>query len=1003
MKTLSFNFVFLIIITFLLNFLPTGFAQSTIHYSNFTYQETSIQPNLTGTQPHILQIKHYDDNSGTAVVRIGRTNYYDYGSGNYCYERRLLLRVIKADGSVIPINYEDATEIQDINYCAVSPLHKNPLNIYPLFDQYILVTYAYAINTSDPTTYVDRGMVFHWNGMIISKLEFDKSFLDPDTTNWHPNEFVVNNITPKKGFLRLSTVNGIGTNPEYFKWSQYGYNGNGSFSLLAYDMVSSLPNPTSFQVTVFATLDGGYALIYANTTSRTFTSNNTLATQFSADAGIYAIMLGYNQSTTPQALILYQLPIPNLNFTNLYCSVDFVYIGHSCIAYVTRTQTSQIQNIITTVITTTITPIAATPTVATPVVVPITTTITAPPTTITNSEDFYVKIRFLSTGSVIAVDPMFPQNKGSLTNVRTLPYGGYALIDRIISGQNINYTFELYNESDASANYDFPIRPLITNFNGAFDILQNNTMLVALNETTTYWKILSIQLPSLSPYNGSGSEYGNLHVNGAYPPKGFNSLELNSNYISITYQDPITFNDGSLKIYQKTSDGNITLRQLINTKSCNLGNGCNVSGNVVTLKVLSCAFNNPNAQYYIEMDNNFIKSKVYNEPILGIDPDMWIFNTANIQLISKRSGDIHGALRLTNDGTQYFNRLNKEAKDSFFDNLIKELTILIPTENGRLNTNKHTQKDPKDSSKIIISVSISEAKGSDKLTTTQIQSNLILLVTNKEFTGISTGSTTKYLDETYGYQRHQTIYEFFELHKTRFIIFFVAIALFTLIFLVAKLRSPDSENFCILMLGLTLLRFVTNIFFTFTDAVLIPNIFIPSVAFLFIPIVFNLVLAFAVLYSEKSDAYVDWFVQYGRVAVTFALASGANIDTLLILRANLMNFEMFRAPFSDASLTTIFWGACADALLTEIPQFIIQIIFLNSSVLFDAIPIFALVASGLSVLASITSKIFFIRYEAYSPYLSRFVEKRRTSTLEGLKVNRQTLDTNEVADTTDGN
>ncbi|CAG8786665.1 24518_t:CDS:2, partial [Gigaspora margarita] len=806
------------------------FAQSTIHYSNFTYQETSVQPNLTGTQPHILHIEHYNDNSGTAVVRIGRANYFDYGSMNYCYERRLLLRVIKPDGSVIEINYEDATEIQDINYC---------------------------------------------------------------TTNWHPNEFVVNNITPKKGFLRLSTINGIGTNPEFFKWSQYGYNGNGSFSLLAC----------------------GYALIYANTTSRTFTSNNTLATQFSADAGIYAIMLGYNQSTTPQALILYQLPIPNLNFTKLYCSVDFVYIGHSCIAYVTRTQTSQIQNIITTVITTTITPIAATPTVATPIVVPITTTITAPPTTITNSEDFYVKMRFLSTGSVIAVDPMFPQNKGSLTNVRTLPYGGYALIDRIISGQNINYTFELYNESDASVNYDFPIRPLITNFNGAFDILQNNTMLVALNETTTYWKILSIQLPSLSPYNGSGSEYGNLHVNGAYPPKGFNSLELNSNYISITYQDSITFNDGSLKIYQKTSDGNKTLRQLINTKSCNLGNGCNVSGNVVTLKVLGCAFNNPNAQYYIEMDNNFIKSKVYNEPILGIDPDMWIFNTANIQPISKRSGDIHGALRLTNDGTQYFNRLNKEAKDSFFDNLIKELTILIPTENGRLNTNKHTQKDPKDSSKIIISVSISEAKGSDKLSTTQIQSNLILLVTNKEFTGISTGSTTKYLDETYGYQRHP----------------------------------------------------------------------------------------FAILYSEKSDAYVDWFVQYGRVAVTFALASGANIDTLLILRANLMNFEMFRAPFSDASLTTIFWGACADALLTEIPQFIIQIIFLNSSVLFDAIPIFALVASGLSVLASITSKIFFIKYKAYSPYLSRFVEKRRTSTLEGLKVNRQTFDTNEVADTTDGN
>ncbi|KAF0533981.1 hypothetical protein F8M41_010289 [Gigaspora margarita] len=710
MKTLSFNLAFLIIISFLLIFLPPGFThniQNTVQYSYFAYQETSVQANLTGSQPHILHIDHYNDNSGTAVVRIGRVNYYDYCSRNYCYEQRLLLRVIKADGSVIQINYDNATEIQDINYCSVTPFAKNSINFYPLFDQYILVTYAHATNTSDPTTYVDR-------------------------------------------FLRLSTINGIGINPESFKWSQYGYNGNGSFSLLAYDIVSSIQNPTSFQVTVFATLDGGYSLIYANTTSKTFTSNSTLANQFSVDAGIYAIMLGYNQSTTPQSLILYQLTTPNLTFTRLYCSVDFVYIGHSCIAYVTQKQTSQIQNITTTVITTTITPTTAAPTV-----VPVTTTVTAPPTTITNSENFYVKIRILSTGSVLASDLMFPQNKGSLTNVRTLPYGGYAVINRTYFGRNINYTFELHNESDALVNYNFPIRPLITNFNGAFDILQNNTMFVALNETITSWQILSAQLPSLSPYNGSGSEYGNLHVSGTYPPIGFKSLELNSNYINITYQDSIKFNDGNLRIYQKTNDGNITLRQLINTKSCNFGNGCNASGNVVTLKVLGCAFNVPNARYYIEVDNNFIKSNVYNEPILGIDPDIWIFNTANIQPISKRAGNIQGALRLTNDGIQHFNGLSKEDKDSFFNNLIKELTNLIPTENGRLSTNKHTQMDPNDSSKIIISISISEAKGSDKMTATQIQSNLILLITNKEFTGISTGSTTKFLDETYGYQRHR--------------------------------------------------------------------------------------------------------------------------------------------------------------------------------------------------------------------------------------------------------
>ncbi|KAF0548457.1 hypothetical protein F8M41_025964 [Gigaspora margarita] len=693
-------------------------------------------------------------------------------------------------------------------------------------------------------------------------------------------------------------------------------NDNGSFSLLAEDIISSIQHPTSFQVTVFATLDGGYALVYANTTSRTFNSNNTLATQFSANAGIHAIMLDYNQSTTLQSVILYQFTTPNLNFTGLYCSVDFVYIGHSCIAYVTQTQTSQIQNVTTTVITTTITPSAAAPTV-----IPVTTTVTAPPTTITSSDNFYVKIRFLYCGFVISLDPIFPPNNGLLTIVRTLPYGGYALIDRIISGSNFNFTFELYDESNTLANYNFPIRPLITNFNGAFDILPNNTMLVALSETTTTsWQILSVQLPSLSQYNDN--VYGNLHVSATYPPKGSKNLTLNSNSINITYQDPITLNKGNLYIYQSTINDSKILRQLINAKFCNIGNGCSVSGKVVTLKVLDCTFNDPNAQYYIEVDNDFIKSSIYNEPILGIDPNMWTFNTVGGSGYQKRAGVIHGVLRLTSDGTQYFQNLNDAERERFFNHLINELTILIPTENGRLSSNGNYQKDTSDSSKIIITLSISEAKGSDnQRISTEIESNLNLLIKNKEFTGISTKPTTQYLDETYGYQRY---------------------------------------------------------LFTFTDAKLIPNIFIPSVAFLVIPVTFDLVLAFTILFSEKSEEYIDWFVQYGRVAVTFALASGTNIDTLLILRARLMNIEMFKAPFSDRSLTAIFWGACVAVFLTEIPQFILQIIVLNSNVLFDVVPIFAAVASGLSVLASITSKLFFIRHKAYSPYLSHFVEKRKT-------------------------
>ncbi|CAG8468936.1 13183_t:CDS:2 [Dentiscutata erythropus] len=935
MKSLSCNLVFLII-NFLLIFLPTGFTQ-TIQYSYFNYKESpSPYNNLTGVQPHIIEIKHYNDNPSTAVVRVARTNYF---VNSYCFEQRLLLRVIQANGSVIEINY-NATEIQDIqdiNYCYVVNDSNFPLNYYPLFDQYILVTYTHATNTSDITTYTDRGMVIDWSGTFVSgsNLDFGPSYLFQGTI-WYPDEYIVNNITPKKGFLRLSAtnVNGI----DSARWAQYQYNGNGIFSLLQTDTVQSVGlTLTSFQITVFATLDGGYAIAYANTTSSQ-TYNSTLATKFVANGGIYALFVGYNQTKTPQRMILFELTTPNLTFTHLYCSVDYVYIGHSCIAYVTQTQTQTIQNVTTTVITTTTTPTGAAPTV-----VAVTTTISAPPTTTTSTENFYVKIRFLSSGSVLSLDPIFPPNNGSLTQVRTLPLGGYALINRGYSGSNINFAFDLYNESDSLSNYTFPMHPFTSNFDGAFDILQDNTMLVALNESTTSWQLLSIKLPPLSPYNDNG--YGNLHVGATYPKKGLGGLELNFNNISITYQDSIALSTGNLYIYQKIDEVNSTLRQIINAASCDVSKGCTVLDKSINLKVLDCTFNNPSAQYYIEVDNDFIKSSEYNEPMLGIDPHLWNFSTTDQTSYTQRAGEIYAVLRLTNNGTQYFAaNLSSTDKQNFFNTLIKELTTMIPTEKERLDTDYHYQYDTSDSSKIIVSFTIHEAKGNNKLITTDIRNNLDQLIKNKQYTVISTGTTTQYLDDTYGV--HQ------------------------------------SQNFAILTLGLTMFRFITVTVFVFANSQAIPVLWAPSVVFLVVPVAFNLILAFAILFTERERHFVKWFARNGRVAVSFALLSGANIDTLLILRSRVMGLNMFDAPFTDRSLKTIFWGACIAVFLADIPQFIIQIIYLLSSVLFDVVPIFGVIASGLSIIASVASKFFFIFYGAHSPYLKRFLEDTETMEIE---------------------
>ncbi|KAF0456451.1 hypothetical protein F8M41_001349 [Gigaspora margarita] len=903
----------MVVIIFLLVFLPTGFMQNTVKHSNLTYltykEKPSDQANLTEAQPHILTISRYSDNSGTAVVRITRVNYYNYFTMNYCYEQRLLLRVIKADGSVSEINYANATEIQDINYCNIGSDQRNPLKIYPLFDQYILVTYTHATNTSDTTTYVDRGMVFHWNGTIISNLEFGPSYLYPGT-DWYPNEFIVNNITPENGFLRLSTVNGNETGS--FKWSQY----NGAFSLVHNDTIPGLLDPTSFQATAIATLDGGYALIYTNTTKRNFTSDNMLTAQFSANAGIYAVMLGYNPPKISQSFILYQLTTPNITFTGLYCSVDFVFIGHSCIAYAKPTQTTVVTS------------------------------------NTTNSGTFYVRIRFLSSGTIQSIDPMFPPNSGNLTNVRTLPFGGYAVITRVNNNRrNYNFTLDLYDEDGKLSEYDSTLKQITANFDGAFAVLRNNTILVALNETISSWQILLVDLPPLSQYNKS--DYGNLLVRKAYPPTNFTDLPLNTNMISITFNVPVLLSDAKLAIYQKINNKS-TLRQFINSTYCNYCilstycnncmlstncNNCNISREAIILNVLSCTFNDPGGHYFIQMDNNFVKSDVYNEPILGIDKNMWNFQTDNITSSEKNtdnSGDIRGILRLTIDGSRYFQELNDSRKHDFFVTLIEQPIPMIPTENGRLESDKHYQLN---SSNILISLFIYEAKDNEKLTAANIKDYLHQLIINKEFTVISMGNVTKFLDETYGFQQSQDIGKN---HIALIIIVFIAFIILLLPFILSfKLKSKNFETImsAALKIGLIIPNFVLLMLFVAYNSNYIPGFHLPSVLILSIPLLINFCIAIYAIYKGIKNPVIgenfkEWIIEYRGLVAIFTILVATDYEYLTILkvvpiftkklyryeRINTLNiFSIIDHIFDDV----IIWGAFIDIFFRNIPQIII--------------------------------------------------------------------------------
>ncbi|CAG8528051.1 19707_t:CDS:10 [Gigaspora margarita] len=767
----------------------------------------------------------------------------------------------------------------------------------------------------------------------IGRLEFGPSYLIKGTTIWKPNEFIVNNITPKNGFLRLSAANGTGD----FEWSQYAYNGNGSFKLMTKNRTHDNAIFTSFQVTVFATLDGGYAIVYANSTNMASTNTTTSsdATEFTTTAGLYALILGYNQTTTPKRIILYELSKPNITFTYLYCSVDFVSIGHSCVTAVSHVHTAVNQTNTTIITTATQTvPVTVAPaTTASQTIVTVVPVITTVPQSVATTI-FIVKIRFLSSGSLLSIDPIFPPNSNiTNVNVRTLPLGGYAILLRQFSVLALNLNFSLYDEENKPTNYNFPLKPIVTDLLGAFDITQNNTMLIAQNETSnSAWKLLSITMPKLTPYNDDG--YGNLHIIATQPQNKINNLTLNHNSINITFRESITFSNGFLNIYQITSEGSF-LRQKINSRTCDQSTQCNISDNSVILDVLECTFNEPEGKYCIQMDNNFVMSSQYGEPMLGIDPNMWTFQTVvDNDPNSKHDSNIQGSLRLTANGTQHFQNLDSSKQSEFIDTLIKELTTMIPTENKRLDSNQNVQFDK---SKLLISFLI---------------------------------------NDNYGVQITHSLAESIAENKTKFITLFVVIVAFLLVFLFFRAKAKEGENLIILQFGVTMFRFISYVIFVIFDSTAISFLYTPSLVILAIPTAFNLIFAFTILFSEREQSFRYWFGQHTRIAVTSALISGANIDMLFLIKSYLMKWEFFNAPLSRNSLKGIFWGGCINIFISDIPQFIIQVVYLRYSVIFDPIPIITLIASGLSTVSNIITKLF-IRFRVFDEYLKGHLERKK--------------------------
>ncbi|KAF0395551.1 hypothetical protein F8M41_010214 [Gigaspora margarita] len=900
----------IILITLLLAIVPKVSS-----YSNFTYQEKKSSSVI----PRIWRTYVYDD--GTILVRIVRRDAANSGGTRVCLQQVLSLRLIYPNGTVSELDID--LNIQSFNYCLIqaTPINLEPIRLYTLQPGYLLLTYFNATNINDFSTYEEWMMLINWDGTILNKSFFDYAYTNPATGAWNPDQSTVRvNITPKKGFLRLSGIR----NTTNLAWAQYFIDSNYKFQTLSSGTIE-LPIFASASFNTIATVDDGYAIVYANSSDPSNTTDPLIIR-----AALYIQTIGYGEKTLGSPLLLYQIPIQNILFGALYCDVSHVNVGQICT--LTIQQNVQNPNTINNA------------------------TQTTQPTPIDNNNTYYAKIAFLSGGSVTEFTPIarILPTIPNITQwvVTDLPYGGYLLVAQAATATNVNINAYVFDEySTTGQPWDLP-EPATSNVAGSYLVLPNNSVIVAQPESLNTWSFVVSDLPKFTKNRDNG--YSNVLINITNPKIG-GIIPTTTQNIAISFYDPVDLSAGNVSIYQTDNNNNDILRQVVSGKNPNF---CSISddGLTVNIKVLDSTFSKPNSMFYVKVDNNFVKSRAFKEPLIGIKERIWKFNTENKE--EPFAGSVSGLLRLTMEGTTYYESLNSSGTNKFFYDLQDEVSKILPVIPSRLSSNKHVQVDFSISPgrQIFLLLNIEQTRDKDERSVASLIRDLNTMIHNKDITPIGSGNIVKYLDDTYGFIPSSNLWD---KYKLKLLGVFVIACLLIFLFLMAQRRDKKGHNIAILQLGLILFDLTIDILFLVNNGRDVEFLYIPSVVFLVVPLCINTTLAFMIITKENTrPEFFSWFVQNGKIAAIFTVLAGADIEALAVLRSNLAGFGFFQAPFSEEALSKIFWGACLNIFMEDIPQVIIQILYQRNTVIYDIIPLLTLVSSCLNLTINIIGRLY---------------------------------------------
>ncbi|RIB19939.1 hypothetical protein C2G38_2180526 [Gigaspora rosea] len=220
----------------------------------------------------------------------------------------------------------------------------------------------------------------------------------------------------------------------------------------------------------------------------------------------------------------------------------------------------------------------------------------------------YALINLYSSGNVDRTQIMRLSQQG--LSAKIMPFGGYIFCVTAYDNNDKNTYYNIYYN---------PIDPYLI-----FPLkLHNNTLLLAspYKNDNVSWSLINIPILNIDTNYG----YDNTLINQTIPPINA-TVNSSTTFLNITFASisRLSTSTSNITIY-KASDN--STRQRV---SATMHDFCKISfdGYTISIKVISSTFNEYDEQYFVTMDNNFVKS--LNEPLRGIHDGIWILKTRNL-------------------------------------------------------------------------------------------------------------------------------------------------------------------------------------------------------------------------------------------------------------------------------------------------------------------------------------------------------------------------------------